>query len=209
MLFRLRAFLREACKFIALYANPRIPCSVPNLSRRTSNAASKVIRSKRVAYLEHKRVEDLRGMPLYLERYALVDPTTLIGAAKSIAWREASKLPLCLLSCDMHNRLLIDRHFAAAGAAPSVVAETNTPVVTETNALMSVLGHVRSGVWCSVLPRTVVGLLDQSADLRIVALRKPDVVHPVGLLYAPRKPLSPLIRALVEAAKRASFGEAV
>ncbi len=154
-----------------------------------------------VAYLEDKRMEDLRGIPLYLERYVVVGSTKLVGEAKSIAWADAAKLPLCLLSRDMHNRLLIDQHFEAAGAVPSVVAETNT--------LMSVLSHVRSGVWCSVLPRTVVELLDKNADLRIVALRKPDVVHPVGLLYAPRKPLSPLIQALVEAAKRASFGEAV
>jgi len=59
------------------------------------------------------------------------------------------------------------------------------------------------------LPRTVLGLLDSSSDLRVVPLIDPDVVHPVGLLYEPRKPLSPLIQALAEAAKRASFSEAV
>lgn len=154
-----------------------------------------------VAYLEDKRMEDLRGIPLYLERYVVVGAVELVGEAKSIAWREAAKLPLCLLSRDMHNRLLIDQHFAAAGAVPSVVAETNT--------LMSVLSHVRSGVWCSVLPRTVLALLDRSADLRVVALREPDAAHPVGLLYAPRKPLSPLVQALVEAAKHASFADAI
>ena len=154
-----------------------------------------------VAYLEDKRMENLRGMQLYLERYVVVGAGKLLGKVKSIAWADAAQLPLCLLSRDMHNRALIDQHFAAAGAVPAVVAETNT--------LMGVLSHVRSGAWCGVLPRTVLGLLDKSGDLRCVALREPDVVHPVGLLYAPRKPLSPLIQALVEATKRASFAEAV
>ena len=154
-----------------------------------------------VAYLEDKRMENLRGMELYLERYVVVGSEELLGKAKSLSWNEAAKLPLCLLSRDMHNRLLIDQHFEAAGAVPSVVAETNT--------LMGVLSHVRSGTWCGVLPRTVLGLVDKNSDLRVVSLREPDVVHPVGLLYAPRKPLSPLIEALTDAARRASFADAV
>jgi len=155
-----------------------------------------------VAYLEDKRMEDLVGIQLYLERYVVIGSVALLGKVKSLSWSEAAKLPLCLLSRDMHNRLLIDQHFAAAGAVPQVVAETNT--------LMGVLSHVRSGAWCGVLPRTVLGLLDKrDGEIRCVALREPDVVHPVALLYEPRKPLSPLIQALVEAARRASFGEAV
>lgn len=154
-----------------------------------------------VAYLEDKRMEDLVGMQLYLERYVLVGAADLVGDEESIAWRDVAKLPLCLLSRDMHNRHLTDQHFDAAGMVPLVVAESNT--------LMGVLSHVRSGAWCGILPRTVLGLLDGKSDLRVVALREPDVVHPVGLLYAPRKPLSPLIQALAEAAKRANFADAV
>lgn len=154
-----------------------------------------------VAYLEDKRMENLVGMQLYLERYVLVGAAKLVGDIESIAWRDAAELPLCLLSRDMHNRHLTDQHFDAVGVVPQVVAESNT--------LMGVLSHVRSGAWCGVLPRTVLGLLDSSSDLRVVPLIDPDVVHPVGLLYEPRKPLSPLIQALAEAAKRASFSEAV
>ena len=154
-----------------------------------------------VSYLEDTKMADLRGFQLYLERYVVVGAARHFSKESSISWGEAAKLPLCLLSRDMHNRLLIDQHFAAAGAVPTVVAETNT--------LMGVLSHVRSGVWCGVLPRTVLGLLDKNPDLRVIALREPDVVHPVGLLYPPRKPLSPLIQALVDAAKRASFADAI
>ena len=154
-----------------------------------------------VAYLEDKRMENLIGMQLYLERYVVVGAAPLLNKAKSLSWKDAAKLPLCLLSRDMHNRALTDQHFEAAGAVPSVVAETNT--------LMGVLSHVRSGAWCGVLPRTVLGLIDEKSDLRVVSLHEPDVVHPVGLLYPPRKPLQPLIQALVEAAKRASFADAV
>lgn len=154
-----------------------------------------------VAYLEDRRMADLVGVQLYLERYVLIGSTTLVGNADSIAWRDAAKLPLCLLSRDMHNRHLTDQHFDAAGVVPLVVAESNT--------LMGVLSHVRSGAWCGILPRTVLGLLDRHSDLRVAALREPDVVHPVGLLYTPRKPLSPLIQALADAARRASFAEAV
>lgn len=154
-----------------------------------------------VSYLEDAKMGDLRGMQLYLERYVVVGSPKLLGNKASLSWAEAAKLPLCLLSRDMHNRLLVDQHFAAAGVVPSVVAESNT--------LVGVLSHVRSGAWCGVLPRTVLTMIDKSADLKALPLREPDVVHPVGLLYPPRKPLSPLVQALVDAAKKASFGDAV
>ena len=48
-----------------------------------------------------------------------------------------------------------------------------------------------SGVWCRALPRMILALLNKNVDLHIVALRKSDVVYPVGLLYASRKPLPP------------------
>lgn len=154
-----------------------------------------------VSYLEDAKMADLRARRLYLERYVVVGATGLLGRKQSISWADAARLPLCLLSRGMHHRHLIDEHFAAAGVVPDVVAESDT--------LMGVLSHVRSGVWCGVLPRTALALIGKTADLRALALREPDVVHPVGLLYPPRRPLPPLTKALVEAARRASFEDAV
>ncbi len=44
-----------------------------------------------------------------------------------MSWREAAKLPLCLLTGDMQNRRIIDHLFVAGGAGkPRAAVETNS-----------------------------------------------------------------------------------
>lgn len=150
-----------------------------------------------VSYLDDAKMAALRALPLFQERYVVAGAARLLGRRSAMTWSEAARLPLCLLSRDMHNRQLIDEHFAAAGVVPAVVAETNT--------LVGVLSHVRSGGWCGVLPRAVLALVGSLEGVRTLPLHEPDVTHRVGLLFPARKPLPPLTQALVDAARRARF----
>src|SRR5688572_27374130 len=119
----------------------RYPGISVTLLSRTSREIERGLAEHRleagISYAEEPLDFETRAIPLYLERYFVAGVSHLLpGRAKragSISWREAAALPLCLLSPDMQNRRLLDRHFSDAGVIPAVVAETNT--------LIGVLSH--------------------------------------------------------------------
>jgi DNA-binding transcriptional LysR family regulator len=153
-----------------------------------------------ISYIESASSADLKYMPLYGERYVVCGAIKWLRPFRDgISWKQAATLPLCLLSRDMQNRILIDGHFAAAGLIPTEVAETNT--------LLGVLSHVRSGRWCAVLPRAMLTLVGSGGGLRWLDLHTPDAIHQVGLLFPARTPLPPLTRALVELARGLRFDQ--
>lgn len=132
----------------------------------------------------------LRKLPLYLERYHVAGVSKLLPARQtSITWREAAELPLCLLSRDMQNRRILDSHFDEAGIVPAVVAESNT--------LIGVLSHIRTGAWCGILPAAMLGFL---RGVKALPLVEPEVAHRIALLVPDRKPVPPLTQALITVA---------
>ena len=150
-----------------------------------------------ISYIAGPLAEGLRAFPLYLERYVVVGGAALLGRRQSVAWNEAAALPLCLLNREMQNPRLLDGHFAEVSAIPSVVAESNN--------LVGVLSHVRSGGWCGILPIAILPLLGNLRGLRALPLHSPDAVHRMGLLFARREPLPPLVQAVFAAAQATSF----
>jgi DNA-binding transcriptional LysR family regulator len=152
-----------------------------------------------LTYLENEPLRNVRTLPLYRERYLLLTPTGgPFEGRRSVSWREAAGMPLCLLTRDMQNRRIIDRLFAEAGAAKPKVA-------IETNSAVALLSHVRSGQWSSVIPHTFLGLLGGSeashGGFHTVALVEPEASQAVGLVLSEREPLSPLARALLKSAR--------
>lgn len=142
-----------------------------------------------VSYAEGAPAQ-LHKLPLYLERYHAAGVARLLPARRTaITWREAAGLPLCLLSRDMQNRRILDSHFDEAGVVPAVVAESNT--------LIGVLSHIRTGAWCGILPAAMLGFL---RGVKTLPLIEPEVAHRIALLVPNRKPLPPLTQALVTAA---------
>jgi DNA-binding transcriptional LysR family regulator len=122
-----------------------------------------------------------------------------ISVRQPVTWREAAELPLCLLTRDMQNRRIIDRLFVAGGAGVPKVA-------VETNSVLSLVAHVRSGEWSSVVPHTFLELLGRDgatfSGSRAIPLVAPEAQQAVGLVVSERDPLSPLVRALVEVAQQ-------
>ena len=114
----------------------------------------------------------------------------LLADQPTVTWAEAARLPLCLLTPDMQNRRIIDRHLAEAGvvAAPTV----------EANSMMLLYMHVRTGEWASIIPSRFAESLDRPAGLRAIPLVEPDVTHKIGLIVPGREPFAPLIAALHE-----------
>jgi DNA-binding transcriptional LysR family regulator len=148
-----------------------------------------------VTYLENEPLAGVRAIPLYHERYFLF--TTATGpfrGRQSVSWREAAGTPLCLLTPDMQNRRILNTHFRDAGAEPRPSVETNS--------VLTLCAHLRSGQWSSVLPPSFFSLFEATSDLRAIPLVKPTVSHSVGLVVPDREPLTPSARHLVELVTR-------
>jgi DNA-binding transcriptional LysR family regulator len=148
-----------------------------------------------VTYLENEPLAGVRAIPLYRERYFLF--TAASGAfrgRRSVSWREAADTPLCLLTPDMQNRRILNGHFREAGAEPRPSVETNS--------VLTLCSHVRSGQWSSVLPQSFFSLFADGPELRALPMVEPDVTHSVGLVVPDREPLTPSARHLVQLAGR-------
>jgi DNA-binding transcriptional LysR family regulator len=125
------------------------------------------------------RKAPLKLLAQYDERYYLLRRSADGQAgglrfAASLPWREAAEAPLCLLSPEMHNRSIIDRAFAAAGVRPQAAIETNSIV---TLSLSVLAGRVHS-----IMPGTLVGLVQDTPGLEAAALESPSVSVPVAFL---------------------------
>lgn len=143
-----------------------------------------------LTYLDNEPLSRVRGVPLYTEEYFVVAMPSLLRGLDEISWSDAAKLPLCLLSPEMQNRRILNASFAAAGAPvhPGI----------ETNSVLAIITHVRSGSWAAVLPRSFLQFLSADEDVRAVPLVTPVVRHQVGLVVPDREPLTPSARAMLD-----------
>jgi len=148
-----------------------------------------------ITYLDNEPLGRMLRQPLYSEFYRLVCAAghPLAGRAQ-VSWAELADLPMCLLTGDMQNRRIVNQHLAEAGvrAVPAV----------ESNSTITLMSHVATGAWVSILPKALADLFAQSGQVRAVPIIGPEVEHLVGLIVAQRDTPTPLIAALLEAARR-------
>lgn len=143
-----------------------------------------------VTYLDTAPARLLRR-PLYDERYLLVAGGGQAGAA---SWAEAATLPLALLTRDMRNRAVIDRHLAESGAAGT------TPRISS-NSTLALLGFVAEGKWATILPEALAIGLPMPPGVTARAL--PGTPERVGLIAREREPQPPIVAALLASLPRA------
>lgn len=121
-----------------------------------------------------------------LETAAHAPPAGLqLGAA--MRWVDAARLPLCLLTPEMHNRSIVDRAFAEAGRSVRPVMETNSVL---TLALSVLAGNV-----CSVLPGALVGAIRSQGELEALPLVEPEMLTPVGFIHLAKTRASRVLEA--------------
>ncbi len=147
-----------------------------------------------LTYLDNEPLSHVRSLVLYHERYMLLTPTSgPYSGRQSVTWAEAATLPLCLLTPNMQYRRIIDSIFNQVNC-------TVTPDI-ETDSLVNMCGHVRTGHWSTIVPQGLLNLhaLVEGAD--VIPLTTPDVTHTVGLVVPDRNPPSPLATAMFAVAK--------
>jgi DNA-binding transcriptional LysR family regulator len=148
-----------------------------------------------ISYVDTEPSGKFESVLLYEEQYVLlVAPDTPLAKRETVTWAEAGQLPLCLLTPDMQNRRLIDRHLAETGARQIPTLESNSMLV--------LYAHVRTGEWASILPARLAETLDRPSRLRPISLIQPTVTHKIGLIAKKREPYSPLVAAFIAHAKR-------
>ena len=150
-----------------------------------------------MTYIDNEPLGRMRAVPLYREQYRLLTSAdSPLGDHDKVTWAEVGKIPLCLLTPDMQNRRIIDGLLHAAGAHPEPTLESNSMIV--------LFSHVRTGRWASVMPERLAETLGLTERLRSIPIVDPEVVHEIGLVVPPREPTSPLVAALVAEASTIS-----
>lgn len=141
------------------------------------------------------RATPLKAWPQYTEHYFLLRRAAKPNKAglqmgQSIRWKDAARLPLVLLTPDMHNRAVVDAAFEAAGAPVQPVMETNS--------ILSLALSVVAGDVCSVMPGALVGVVRSYRELEALPLTSPEVRTPIGFMApAAVRPSRALEAALV------------
>jgi DNA-binding transcriptional LysR family regulator len=147
-----------------------------------------------LTYLDNEPLGRVNTIPLYYEEYRLlISASAELGERDEVTWEEVGKVPLCLLTPDMQNRRIIDGLLRAAGNEPSPTLESNSMIV--------LFAHVRTGKWASIMPAKLADTLGLTDNVRAIPIVEPSATHAIGLVVPHREPMTPLISALVVEAK--------
>ncbi|MDO8251870.1 MAG: LysR substrate-binding domain-containing protein [Rhodoferax sp.] len=144
------------------------------------------------------RAAKITTIDQYTERYFLLRRAAKPAKAglrivdRPMSWEAAARLPLCLLTPEMHNRAIVDAAFKQAGVKIKPVIETNSIL---TLGLSVLVGEVSS-----ILPGALVGVLQGYPELEAVPLVGPDVLTPIGFMFACTDRPSHTLRAALDMA---------
>jgi DNA-binding transcriptional LysR family regulator len=148
-----------------------------------------------LTYLDNEPLGRVNSVPLYHERYQLLTAADApLGNRDVVTWAEVAQVPLCLLTPDMQNRRIIDGLLRSAGGDPQPTLESNSMIV--------LFAHVRTGRWASVMPARLAETLGLTETIRVIPIVEPEAVHTIGLVVPMREPMTPLTAALVAEARR-------
>src|SRR6476661_5086063 len=148
-----------------------------------------------ITYVENEPVGRVTTIPLYRERYRLLTAADApLGNRDVVTWAEVAQVPLCLLTPDMQNRRIID------GLLKNASGESRPTL--ESDSMILLFSHVRTGRWASVMPAKIAETLGLTDTIRAIPIMEPEAVHTIGLVVPAREPMTPLNAALVVEARR-------
>jgi DNA-binding transcriptional LysR family regulator len=148
-----------------------------------------------ITYIENEPLGRVSVVPLYHERYRLLTAADApLGNRDQVTWAEVAQVPLCLLTPDMQNRRIIDRLLKSAGGESRPTLESDSMIL--------LFSHVRTGRWASVMPAKLAETLGLTETIRAIPIVEPEAIQTIGLVVPKREPMTPITTALVEEAKR-------
>jgi DNA-binding transcriptional LysR family regulator len=148
-----------------------------------------------LTYLGNEPVGHVSAIPLYRERYRLITSADApLGNRDAVTWAEVAQVPLCLLTPDMQNRRIIDRLLRSAGGESRPTLESDSMIL--------LFSHVRTGRWSSVMPAKLAETLGLTGAIRSIPITQPEATQTIGLVVPAREPMTPATAALVAEAQR-------
>lgn len=148
-----------------------------------------------LTYLEDAPLPRVTTVPLYRERYRLiVSGESPLAQRKLVRWADLAGVPLCLLTPDMQNRRIVNRHLAEAGVEVQPGLESNS--------FVTLIAHVETGRFATIMPAQAAELFLSPGGLCAIPLVEPEAEHAVGLVAPHRDPLTPVLSALLDEARR-------
>ena len=148
-----------------------------------------------ITYLGNEPLGHVTAVPLYQEHYTLLTSADApLGNRDQVTWAEVAQVPLCLLTPDMQNRRIIDRLLEGAGGAARPTLESDSMIL--------LFSHVRTGRWASVMPAMLAETLGLTTTIRAIPITQPEAVQTIGLVAPSREPMMPNTAALVDEARR-------
>jgi DNA-binding transcriptional LysR family regulator len=148
-----------------------------------------------ITYVENEPLGRVSNVPLYREHYRLLTSADApLGNRDLVSWAEVAQVPLCLLTPDMQNRRIIDRLLKSAGG--------DSRPTLESDSMILLYSHVRTGRWASVMPAKIADTLGFTDTIRAIPITQPEAVQTIGLVVPLREPMTPITAALVAEARR-------
>lgn len=147
-----------------------------------------------IVYVEPAVDPAFEVIPVWHEQHVLLTSAEgRFAGLETVAWRDTANVSLCLLTPDMQNRRTIDSVFAK-------VSVPGTPTL-ETNSLLSILAHVGTGHWSSIVPRSMLEKIGLPPGVVAIPLVDPAVDWATGLVTLAREPRPPMVTAAIGAAQ--------
>ena len=148
-----------------------------------------------ITYVENEPLGRVSMVPLYREHYRLLTSADApLGNRDTVTWAEVAQVPLRLLTPDMQNRRIIDRLLKGAGGESRPTLESDSMIL--------LYSHVRTGRWASVMPAKIADTLGLTDTIRAIPITQPKAVQTIGLVVPQREPMTPITAALVAEARR-------
>ena len=149
-----------------------------------------------VTYIHDPVLERFESMPLYDEPFYLLLPDNDWldndqSSSDTITWKEAAKLPLCLLSKSMRERRMMDEAFESVGCQPEPILESNS--------IFQLAFHAMAGDLATIVPKRFAHLLNTRQKL----LQNPSIKQTLGLVWVHGDPVMPMTKATTAMMKQA------
>ena len=142
-----------------------------------------------ITYIEDIDKKKYENQKLYNENLSLMFGNNLLSdKIISITWKEASKMPLCLLSKFMKERENMDKAFKESNSIPSPKLECNS--------IFQLAFHVMSQNIATIVPSGFSTKNNAFPNTREIPLIEPIVRKPVGLVWKKAEPPFPMTKAL-------------
>ena len=144
-----------------------------------------------ITYLHQGQLTGLSSTPIYDERLSLLVPDIKeYNGLTSITWKDAAKLPLCLLDKSMHERKIVDQTFAKVGVAPK-------HSVTVSDSILNLIFHVMFAGLVTVIPKHFIRMPGQFPGVKALDLIEPEISREVGLVWSPSEPMMPMASVMI------------